>query len=190
MSISFLTTNRDVIHRLCTNHSIMTTNIFDTRRKVDWTRQVKNAIENENTRRLIEDCHKTENGVMKRKTKTAHLVDAIKNPIYQRKRADELIECNKWETKTILVARFGMLECGRNFKGSNNLNCNECRVIDDEDHRLNSCPKYREINNLSHDTKIDFQLVYSRDVNIVKSIAHEISKVWNTHNANGSMNNN
>ena len=157
-------------------------------RKTEWTRRVKIAIENENTRRLIEECHKIENGVEKRKTKTAHIIDLIKDPEYRRTRANELNECNKSETKTILIARFGMLECGKNFKGSQNIICNGCRVIDDEDHRLNTCLKYRDINFLSCDTKIDFQLIFSNDVEVVKKTASEISRVWNTRNANGSMN--
>ena len=41
-----------------------------THRKPEWTRKVKTAIEKENTRRLLEECHKTENGEERKKTFT------------------------------------------------------------------------------------------------------------------------
>ena len=109
-------------------------------------------------------------------------------PNYQRTRAKELMGCTKPETKTILIARFGMLECGKNFKGTINTHCDGCRIVDDEVHRLNICPKYRELNYLSCDDKVDFTLVYADRTEVIKNIACKITKVWNTHNAHGTMN--
>ena len=148
---------------------------------------VKAAIEKRNTERLIQDCHKIENGESKRKTKTAHIVDQIKHQSYKRTPSEELIKCTKLETKTILLGRFGMLECGTNFKGSNNTICDFCDVYDNEKHRLNYCRKFRTTNYCESDTKIDFDLVFSTDIDTLRKIIPQISQVWNTRNAYGTM---
>ena len=80
-----------------------------------------------------------------------------------------------------------MLECGKNYKGSMLEVCDQCSVLDDENHRLNYCKKYKETNNSSKEEKVDFSLIYSTDIAILKSIISEISRVWN---AQGSMRNN
>ena len=45
------------------------------------------------------------------------------------------------------MARYGMLQCGRNFSAKTGKNCHTCNVIDDEEHRLNICPKWMTDNN-------------------------------------------
>ena len=54
----------------------------------------------------------------------------------------------KQETKTILMARFGMLVCGANYEGTESLQCTTCNLLDNEDHRF-----YNEIE------KIPFKLL-------------------------------
>ena len=100
----------------------------------------------------------------------------------------ELSFYNKQETKTLMIARFGMLECGKNFKGSMRETCSKCDVIDDENHRLNHCAIYRNVNLFDTQQKIDFFDVYSTDVNTVKTAIKHIENVWNVTNAHGSMN--
>ena len=92
------------------------------------------------------------------------------------------------ETKAIIIARFGMLECGKNYKGTQREICNTCSLLDDENHRLNYCPKYRNINLCDSTVKVDFQDIYSRDHSVLKEMIKVISKVWNIRNANGTMN--
>ena len=86
-----------------------------------------------------------------------------------------------------MIARYGMLECGNNFKGTMNAFCDSCKVLDDENHRLNYCEKYNDINFVSADEKIDFDLVYSRDINELRKILPRINDVWDTRNAHGTM---
>ena len=81
-----------------------------------------------------------------------------------------------------------MLECGKNIKGTQQEFCNECNVEDTEDHRLNYCTKYREFNHCDCATKIDYQMIHSRNHVILGNIVTEILKVWNLRNANGTMN--
>ena len=96
---------------------------------------------------------------------------------------------HKRETKTVLIARYGMLECGKNYQGTKALNCNECNAVDNESHRLNLCVKYRDINFHDCSSKVNFEDIYLNDPSILKNLVQKISRVWNTQNANGTMNN-
>ena len=80
-----------------------------------------------------------------------------------------------------------MLECGKNFNGTNSINCNICDTFDDEKHRMNFCSKFRTTNNYDSDTKFDFDLVFSVDIDTLRQIVPKISQIWNTRNANGTM---
>ena len=82
------------------------------------------------------------------------------------------------------MARYGMLECGKNYKGSKSEVCDHCNILDDGCHRLNYCKKYEETNNFSKTEKVDFSLIYSTDMAILKPIITEIARVWN---AQGTM---
>ena len=93
----------------------------------------------------------------------------------------------KHETKTIMIARYGMLECGQNFKGTLKENCDQCDTIDNEDHRLNHCIKLREMNFHDADDKVKFDDIYSNDAYVLKNVILAIEKVWNTRNAHGTM---
>ena len=68
--------------------------------------------------RILKDCHKMENGVSIPKTKTAHIIEHIQSETYVRKPQLDVTKCSKQETKSIIIARFGVLECGWNFKGT------------------------------------------------------------------------
>ena len=81
-----------------------------------------------------------------------------------------------------------MLDCGKNFRGTRNVNCEECDAYDDEKHRINYCRKFRTFDNYESDTKVDFDLIYSDDIETLRVIIPKISEVWNTRNANGTMN--
>ena len=81
-----------------------------------------------------------------------------------------------------------MLECGKNFKGSMRETCSRCNVIDDENHRLNHCVTYRNVNLYDMQKKADFTDVFSSDINTIRLIIKQIEKVWNVTNAHGSMN--
>ena len=52
------------------------------------------------------------------KTKTAHIVDQLTKQDYKRQLREEFTLCTRQETKTIMIARFHMLETGTNFKGT------------------------------------------------------------------------
>ena len=108
--------------------------------------------------------------------------------MYGRGVTPEILLCNKQETKTLITARFGMLECGKNFKGTMSETCNRCNVVDDENHRLNDCPIHKNVNLFETQHKVDFNDVFSTNINILRPVLKEIEKVWNVRNAHGSMN--
>ena len=66
--------------------------------------------------------------------------------------------------------------------------CRYCKIVDDEDHRLNHCKTYQSINFYNETHKVDFSEVYSQDIDVLKQILKNIEKVWNTKTSNGTMN--
>ena len=148
---------------------------------------MKDKVEVKNKGRLYDDCHKTVDGIQVAKTKTARIPNNLLSDAYTRKPCDEILLCTKQETKTIIIARFGMLDCGRNFKGSNSATCNKCGVVDDEEHRLNHCIKYRSINYYDHEEKLPFENIFSTDVEVLRNIIPRIQNVWDTYCAHGTM---
>ena len=80
-----------------------------------------------------------------------------------------------------------MLECGRNYKGSMSEMCNQCNQVDDENHRLNHCIRFRKTNLYDSAEKEDFTKIFSHDTDILRDILPKIQTVWNTRNAHGTM---
>ena len=127
------------------------------------------------------------NGQKVRKSKTAFLVDHIMADTYTRKPSPEIHNLSKQDTKTIIISRFRMLECGINFKNSNSINCPVCKVKDDENHRLNHCIRFKSTNYYDHAEKVNFDDIYATDTDVLRNVIGKIEKVWNTRNAHGSM---
>ena len=93
----------------------------------------------------------------------------------------------KYEAKTVMIARFRMLECGANYMGSATQTCQTCNCNDDENHRLNMCPIWKENSLFQSEEKIDFNDIYSCDTNILRNVIPFIQKLWNVKNAHGTM---
>ena len=87
----------------------------------------------------------------------------------------------------MMISRFGLLECGKNFKGTKSEMCDQCSSVDDENHRLNYCVKWRNINLYDELEKVDFEKVHSDDLSIVRQIIPTIEKVWDTYSSQGRM---
>ena len=87
----------------------------------------------------------------------------------------------------LIVSRFHMLECGKNFKGTLPEICPACNTTDDEQHRLNYCTRFRSTNLCDSSEKIHFDDVYETDFTIVKKTLSFIEKVWNLKTGHGSM---
>ena len=133
-------------------------------------------------------CHKNEDGIQVPKTKTVTMVKKLESNQYKREPEAEFLKMTKNETKTIMIARYGMLDCGKNFKGNASEMCLTCNKKDDENHHLNDCIKWRKNNLYDSDITVNFDNVNSNDINVLNVIIPFIQNVWNVRNANGSMN--
>ena len=153
--------------------------------RLTWIREVAIRIEQKNNKRLLDDCHKSENNISTPKTKTAFIVNCLNASDYKRGMDINLTQLSRQECKTLIIARYKMLQCGRNFKGTMSEMCNICNVTDDEDHVLNHCPKY-EMHRES-DTCINFNDIYSNQIEILRAIISTIERFWNTSNAHGTL---
>ena len=82
-------------------------------------------------------------------------------------------------TRTVIMAYYGMLNCKANFSGgSGNKNCTTCCVLDDENHRINHCIRYKEVNLYEQRDKIDFSQIYSDNLANVIKVVEIILKLW------------
>ena len=107
--------------------------------------------------------------------------------MYKRTAQPEILQCTKNDAKTIIIARFGMLECGHNLKGTMKEICTKCNVTDDENHRLNVCSKLKVTNTETDvSTPIEFNDVYSNDSTTLRNIIKVIKQQWNTVTAHGT----
>ena len=144
------------------------------------------VIEKMNKKRLLQDLHKKENGMDVPKTNTKSIIPKITREGYIRSPEPLILRTKKYEAKTILIARYGMLDCGENFKGTMRPICATCITRDKENHRLNECPKWGgTVENEVE--RISFDEIYSDDIDRMRAVITNITKTWNTKNANGSM---
>ena len=151
-----------------------------------WRDQAKKATEKQHLEQLQQECTKTKDNITTTKTKTKTIYDHITQG-YERRPRPEIMKATKSETKTIILARYGMLECGQNFSGTLDKQCKHCKCHDDESHRLNHCPKWRTSNLYDHQEKVDFNDIYSPDINVLRILIAHIQRIWNTNTANGTM---
>ena len=99
---------------------------------IQWPMRVKTAIEKKHKARLLDSCYKDVNGIKTPKTKTTSIINKIENGSYRRTPVKEILNMTKNELKTVMIARFGMLQCGKNHQGTIEKLCDTCNCIDDE----------------------------------------------------------
>ena len=99
----------------------------------------------------------------------------------------EVLQSSKYEAKTIIIARYGMLECGNNFKGTLSPHCRTCDTKDDENHRINKCPLWSKRNLNGASESIDFQKIHDADIDEVRPIIDNIGQIRNTKNDHGNI---
>ena len=102
-----------------------------------WHNHVTAAIDIKNQSRIKEDLYKMENGDSIPKTKPKTIIEKISDPNYTQQPDQLMIRMTKLDTKTLMMARYGMLQCGKNFKGTLQPICNQCSITDNKQHRLN-----------------------------------------------------
>ena len=137
-----------------------------------------------NKNKLIESCVEKQGNSERVKTKTKYLMDQIKDVSYRCEPPPELIASSKLQAKTLVIARAGMLECGKNFRGTIPEMCRKCQVLDDENHRINDCPDWHHPNDLN---RVDFQDIYCNDTQKLQTIMKRIQSIWELSLGKGSM---
>ena len=140
-----------------------------------------------NKKKLSQNCTEKIGDTEKVKTKTKYVLDHINKDSYTCKPLPEIILSNRLYTKTLIIARSGMLECGKNFKATISETCHRCSQIDDENHRLNECLNWEHLNNRNNSTKVDFQDVYSSDPQKLSVVIDRIRGVWELSLGKGAM---
>ena len=76
-----------------------------------------------------------------------------------------------------MTARFGVLECGKNYKGRLSELCNLCCCLDDEEHHKNNCPKYDQSNFCDHPDRLSFDNIYSDNIDDIRITMKRIEAV-------------
>ena len=114
-------------------------------------------------------------------------MNQIKDGSYNCEPPPELTTSTKLRTKTLIIARAGMLECGRNFKGSIPETCKTCGVLDDKNHRMNVCTNWHHPNELKDLKRIEFQDVYSNDEQTLQTVIKHIQGLWELSIGKGIM---
>ena len=155
--------------------------------KSTWKHRVSSAVRKKNKQKLLDSCVLRGPTEEKIKTKTAYIYHNINAGALSNEPLPEITSSNKINTKTIILARCGMLECGKNFKGTIPEICRECGEMDDESHRLNRCVIWKHLNFSETAKQVDFCDIYNNDVNNLSSVIESIQSVWEIHYGNGSM---
>ena len=136
---------------------------------------------------MTQNCKEKVGSTEKVKTKTKYILNQINEDSYTGKPLPEIISSNRLRAKTLIIARSGMLECGKNFKATIPETCNRCMQIDDENHRMNECLNWEHLNSLGAGGKVDFQDVYSNDPHKLSVVTDRIRCVWELSLGKGIM---
>ncbi len=81
-----------------------------------------------------------------------------------------------------------MLKCANNFSyGSGGKLCNDCAVVDDENHRINHCKKWESVNLYNERDKTKFDDIYSEEPDRCHAVISTVLSVWDLDNGRNDM---
>ena len=142
------------------------------------------ATELKNKQNLIDMCL----NVKGEKTKSKFVLSALRGENYERRPHSGILDRDGLKARVQIIGMCGMLECANNFKyGYGGADCKLCGVVDDEDHRINMCPKYGECNLYQSQLKYDFGSIHSDDVETVDRTIEVVMHIWNLKNGKNEM---
>jgi len=154
----------------------------------EWGKMVKEAAELKNRERMKEDCYTKIRGQEREKTKTRNLIQILDDSSYQRGPSEFIKLNNVLLARAMIMGRYGMLQCAANFEKSyGGKNCKECGVLDDENHRINDCKTFKDINLYNEDNKIDYNLIYSENSEQCLKVVEYILILWDLGNGRNTM---
>ena len=155
----------------------------------EWKRQIDAAAEKRNIEKLKEECEIKSRGEKTLKKKTIFVLDSLDSPNFKRG-PDPFILCHNYilYTRALIMGRFGMLKCASNYhNGFGTKMCSECKVKDDEAHRINYCKKWQGINLFRKRDKIDYDDIYSSNIEKCFTVVQVILAVWDLENSKNEM---
>ena len=127
---------------------------------------------------------KSETGI-KSKTK---LIPVLEDDGYMRQPATFMRRNNVLITRAYVMGRYGMLQCAANFSdGYRTKLCPRCNVTDNEDHRMNYCPVWSDLNLYESNKKINFEDIHSDNELESMTVVKKILKIWDLGNNKNSM---
>ena len=122
------------------------------------------------------------------KKKTSKMAEKIKSDSYVRTPRVDIINRSRYRSKIQIMAMFSMLNCATNFKnGYKDLKCPSCLVNDDENHRINYCSRFKDINLYESNLKVDFESIHSDDNETVDRVIDTVSILWDLKNGKNDM---
>ena len=92
------------------------------------------------------------------------------------------------ETRAMIMGRYGMLDCRANHSmGYGSRECSPCMVMDDVDHRVNWCSKYKHTNLYESQTKIGMNMLHCDDVELIGPIIVRVLSMWDLEHEKNIM---
>ena len=156
--------------------------------KAEWKNEIETRAEKINQNKLTEDCHVKERGNYKLKSKTKTIIDEIQHCNYKRKPSDILNDLSLLETRAFIMGKYGMLDCGANYAmGYGGKNCQKCGTLDDENHRINHCIRFRHINLCDVDEECDFAMIFSNDAKLIRQVITSVLSIWDLGHGKNSI---
>ena len=142
------------------------------------------ATEKKNKEKLIEMCHDRKG--IKRKTK--FILGTIKSDDYVRSPRYDILCKSRIRSRIQMMSMFGMLDCANNYKyGYKGNLCSVCNAIDDENHRINFCDKFKGENLYNSLVKFDFRCINSPNHETVDRAIDVVSVLWDLTNGKNEM---
>ena len=162
---------------------------IEAKRTKDWKEDVYRAAERRNKLRLKEECEVKSRGTAKLKTKTHFVTELLEDTNYLRKPANFICQYQSVvHARALIMGRFHMLKCANNFStGFGSKLCAECNIIDSEDHRINACKRWSNINLCNSQTKLNFDDIYSEDTVKCLKVVETILSLWDLENGRNEM---
>ena len=81
-----------------------------------------------------------------------------------------------------------MLDCAANYRhGYGTIDCKQCGVKDDENHRINSCPRFKDRNLYCSTYKYDFESIYLGEDDSVGRTLEVVEHLWKLDNGKNEM---
>ena len=153
-----------------------------------WNRIVKEKAEIYNEKRLSEMCKIKKDGVDTIKRKTSYILDKLKEKRGRNSMRNRMGEMPRMKVRALVMGQSQMLQCANNYKAAYLDNqCIECKVVDDEQHRISECKLWKEINLFGNEERINFSDIYNEETESLMRIVDVILKIWNLKNGKNEM---